>query len=278
VVYLFYTHFAYGLPGNGAHTMQKSYDGGLTWTRPRDLYLANDMCYFIDPIINRCVADGYAGARIDLSASPSIDIANGAPSGEDATNEIVDVWSDGRYGLNDERTLLEYSTSGGQNWSGPISVSLGGDRPLYSAPAIAPDGSRVYVIYEAVTSPWRGDDMTSPRPYHGILRSAALDGSGVPGSWTTDYVGGLGDLRASYPGHDIYAERVGDYVYAAASRTYGIGVYAGTQNAEVCSDVQDYRADSYAAGERDLPSPYPPDDCPATWGNVDIFSASAEAP
>jgi hypothetical protein len=26
--------------------------------------------------------DGYAGARIDLSAAPSVDIANGAPAGQ----------------------------------------------------------------------------------------------------------------------------------------------------------------------------------------------------
>jgi hypothetical protein len=47
--------------------------------------------------------NGPAGARIDLMAMPSVDIANGAPTGKDATNEIVDAWTDGRFGLEGPR-------------------------------------------------------------------------------------------------------------------------------------------------------------------------------
>ena len=42
----------------------------------------------------------------------------------------------------------------------------------------------------------------------------------------------------------------------------------------VCPAVQTYRAASLAAGSRQLPSPYPPTDCPPTWGNTDIMSAT----
>ena len=275
-VYVFYTHFAIGTPGNGAHTMQKSTDGGKTWTPPRDILPANDACFNIDFVEGRCVADGGAGARIDLLSSPSVDIANGAPTGADATDEIVDVWNDGSLGLNHEKTLLSYSTNGGGAWSSPAIVSVGGDRPIYAAPAIAPNGSAVYVMYEALTDPWRGGDFTSSRGYHGVFRTAALDGSGAPISWSTLLTGPLGDIRATYPGHDIYQERVGDYVYAAASRTYGIGLWADASDAAVCTAVQTWRADSYAAGQRVLPgAPWPvPPTCPATWGNVQILAVT----
>jgi hypothetical protein len=275
VVYLFYTHFQAGTPGNGAHTLQKSFDGGKNWTAPRDIFLANDACYNVDVVSGRCVADGGAGARIDLLSMPSVDIANGAPSGTDATDEIVDVWGDGRFGLNHEVALLSHSTDAGATWSDPATVSLPGDRPIYAAPAIAPDGSAVYVMYEALTDPWRGGDMTSPRGYHGVFLKAPIGPGGAPGTWTTLVNGPLGDIRGAYPGHDIYQERVGDYVYAAASRTYGVGVWSDTSDAAVCPAVQEWRAASYAANQRVLPgAPWPGADCPATFGNVQIRAAT----
>jgi hypothetical protein len=276
VVYVFYTHFQIGTPGFGAHKMQKSFDGGRTWTRPRDVLPANDACFEFDAVEGRCVADGGAGARIDLLSAPSVDIANGAPTGEDATNEIVDVWNDGSLGLNNEKTLFSYTMNGGTTWSDPAIISVGSDRPIYAAPAIAPDGSSVYVIYEALTDPWRGGDMTSSRGYHGVFRQALLGTNGEPTSWSTLLTGPSGDIRATYPGHDIYQERVGDYVYAAASRAYGVGLWADASDASVCTDVQTWRAASYAAGQRVLPgAPWPvPPTCPANWGNVQILAVT----
>ena len=66
------------------HYLVRSYDGGTTWTRPQLVTQLIDNCFFVDPVIGRCVEDGIAGARNDLSASPNIDIANGAPSGAGA--------------------------------------------------------------------------------------------------------------------------------------------------------------------------------------------------
>jgi hypothetical protein len=145
---------------------------------------------------------------------------------------------------------------------------------MYSAPAISPDGSRVYVMYEGPTAPWRGADMSSPRPYHGVFRSAAF-GPGGPAGWETLYAGPLGDLRGTYPGHDIYQERVGDYVYAAAAARYGAGVWTDARDAAVCGPVQAYRAASLAAGALALPAPWPLADCPAGFGNTDIWSATS---
>jgi hypothetical protein len=80
--------------------------------------------------------------------------------------------------------------------------------------------------------------------------------------------------RAASLGIAEYQERVGDYVYAAASRTYGTGVWSDLRRAAVCNAVQDYRARSLAAGQLALPAPWPPGDCPATFGNVDIWAAT----
>jgi hypothetical protein len=273
VVYVFAQMFEnpalVGLPTHSFHVMWTSTDGGKSWSKMTTLWRSTDPCYFVDPIYGRCVMDGYAGARTDLSTAPSVDIANGAPTGADATDTIIDAWVDGT--LNAEKVMVAWNRDG--QWSTPAAVSLAGDRPIYAAPSISPAGDRAYVVYEAVTSPWRGADMTSPRPYHGVFLTAAVPASGA-GSWSTAYVGPMGDIRASYPGHDIYQERIGDYVYAAATRTYGVGLYIDASNAAVCPAVQAYRAASLAAGERALPSPYPPTDCPATFGNTDVVAAT----
>ena len=259
---------------SGAHVMFKSYDGGAHWTQPQVIEQVTNPCYFVDPLDGRCVMDGYAGARTDLSGAPSIAIANGAPTGAGATNEIIDAWSDAP-ALDGEVADVTFSTDGGSSWSPRQSVALPGDRPLYSAGAIAPDGSRAYVIYEADTTPWVGADFTAPRPYHGVLLSAPLDGAGSPTAWTVESNEPPGDLRATFPGHDLYQERVGDYVYAAAANGYGVGLWASARDATVCEALQNWRAKSLAAGQPALPgAPWPLTDCPASFGNVDIFSVS----
>jgi hypothetical protein len=273
VVYLFAERFSTD-PLPGAHVMFKSFDGGAHWTKGQVVQSVTNPCYFVDPVEGRCVMDGYSGARTDLSASPSVSIANGAPTGAGATDEIVDAWADAPV-LNGEHTNVSFSTDGGSSWSAPQAVSLAGDRPLYAAPAIAPDGSRAYVIYESDTAPWAGADFTSPRPYHGVFLSSPLNSHGLPTGWSTEFNEAPGDLRATYPGHDMYQERVGDYIYAAASDTYGVGVWASAADASVCTAIQSWRAASFAAGARVLPgAPWPLSDCPSTFGNVDIKSAS----
>ena len=144
---------------------------------------------------------------------------------------------------------------------------------MYVAPAISPSGDRVYVVYEAVTSPWLGNDVATPRPYHGVFVSAPIV-SGTPGAWATLYNGPLGDLRSSFPGHRFREERIGDYVYAAASRAYGVGLWIDVRNAAVCPAIQNWRAQSLAAGDIVIPAPWPLTDCPSTWGNMDVWAAT----
>ena len=94
------------------------------------------------------------------------------------------------------------------------------------------------------------------------------------GTFTAAYDGPSGDLRGSYPGHTFSEERVGDYVYAAASRQYGIGVWIDLRSAAVCPAVQSWRGQSNAAGTPVIPAPWPLADCPPTFGNTDIWAAT----
>ena len=273
VVYAFWTHFAVGTPGIGTHTMIKSFDGGKTWTPPVEILSMNDACFFVDPVSGRCVADGIAGARTDLAAMPSVDIANGAPTGQGATNELVDAWSDGRFGFNNEKTLLSYSTNGGATWSAPSVASESGDRSVYSAPAISPDGQRVYVVYMAFREPFQNTTV-SPRPEHGVLRVATIGANGAPGAFVTASSGPTGDARGTSQGRILYNEFLGDYVYAIATNTYGAGTWTDVRRTADCPAMDAWRQASFSAGHVVLPAPWPLGDCPPAFGNNDIFSAT----
>jgi hypothetical protein len=282
VVYLFYTNFAFGSPGIGNHGMVKSYDGGKSWTKPTNILRMNDACYNIDPIQGSCVEDGIAGARSDLSASPNIDIANGAPTGTDATNEIVDVWADGRYsvanvssnGFNHEKVLLSYSTNGGTSWSSPTQIQTPGDRGFYAAPAISPNGTDLYVVYNAFTTSYR-NDTTSARSLVGVVKHADIGAGGAPINWSELHRGASGDPRAS-SANSLVAEFLGDYVYAVATRTYGAGVWNDVRNAADCPAIDTYRQ-ALQNGTSPTP-PAPEQDCLATFGNSDIYGISLADP
>jgi hypothetical protein len=272
VVYVFFTHFS-NTSLNGFHSLIKSYDGGQTWTQPRDVVAFTDPCYYIDPVSFRCVEDGIAGFRTDLAAMPSVDVANGAPTGAGATNEILDAWSDGRFGQNNEKSMIAYSTDQGSSWSSPVVISLAGDRSAYSAPALAPDGSAAYVVYMSLRQPFQ-TTTAAPRLERGVLLSSRLGSDGAPTGWTAAYTGPTGDARGTSQGRILYNEFMGDYVYAAATRTYGVGVWTDARRTSDCPAMDVWRQQSHDAGHLVFPAPWPLSDCPATFGNGDIFSAT----
>jgi len=255
--------------GTSFEMMYKSTDGGAHFTGPSLLAAAVDPGV-IDPVIGRPVMDGIAGARNDLAFAPSADIANGAPTGADATNQIVLTWADGTQGLNHEQLLLMTSTNGGASFSGPTAVPLtAGDRPYYTAPAISPNGTGVYITYNAFTTPYR-NDTSSPRGLVGVIVHADVTG-GTIGAFATLARGAVGDPRTSSQ-NDLTAEFLGDYVYTAATRTGAVGVWNDVRHGADCPALDAWRL-SLRTGTS-VPKPAPQQDCPATFGNSDIFGAA----
>lgn len=259
--------------GTSYETMYKSTDGGAHWGPLQLISSAVDPGVF-DPVLGRPVMDGVAGARNDLAFAPSVDIANGAPSGADATNRIVLTWADGRNGLNHEQLMLTSSGDGGSNWTTPAAVPLAtGDRPYYTAPAISPNGTDVYITYNAFTTPYR-TDTSSPRGLVGDVLHADVVGSAI-GAFASLARGAVGDPRGSSQ-NDLTAEFLGDYVYTAATRAGAVGVWNDTRDAAECPALDAWRQ-SLETGTT-VPRPAPETDCPATFGNSDIFAAVVTDP
>ena len=277
--YVFYEEFqdplnpSVGFPPKATQKLVQSFDGGDTWTKPRTIQQVTDPCFFVDPVIGRCVMDGINGARSDLAAAPSVDIANGTPTGGDATDFMVLTWIDGRDGLNNEDVMIAWSSDRGATWSAPRRVSVSSDRGFYSAVALSPDGEDLYLVYNAFTTPFR-TNTTQPRSLVGVVRHAEI-GGGAPGVFTTLQRGATGDARASSQ-NDLQGEFLGDYVYASATRDYAAAVWNDVRDGAVCPAINAFRA-ALQAGESPTP-PRPNIDCAAKFGNTDIFGWSGADP
>src|SRR5213076_445603 len=116
------------------------------------------------------------------------------------------------------------STNHGSTWSAPLAIERAGDRGFYTAPAISPKGTDVYVVYNAFTTPYR-TNTTDPRSLVGVvLHADSPTGAGATGAFSELHRSIPGDPRGSSQ-NNLAAEFLGDYVYAAATRTYGAAVW-----------------------------------------------------
>jgi hypothetical protein len=300
-VYVFAYHQppqAPGAPVTGQELVVTSDDGGSTWSAPRLLFDANDQCAGFEPSIFRCVLDGVGGEREDLGAAPSVDIANGAPFGLGATNQLVLTWTDGGAGLGDERVKFTTSTDGGTTWTPSRDVQHPStDRGYYSAAAISPDGRDVYLVYNAFLAPFTesAEGPENAHPSIGVMEHANVSRlTGGVGAFTVVHRGAVGDARGSSQ-NNLAAEFLGDYVYADATRTYGIGLWNDVRDAADCPAVDEYRQELHeeavatggpTAEPQEPPTELPGDadgddeeeegapavqqECPAGFGNADI--------
>jgi len=252
--------------GQSVFYLTRSFDGGSNFERPRPVVDVVDVG-LPDPVSGRIVFDGYAGTRTD--SFPSLGIANGAPTGTGATNTLVLTWPDARAGLNHEQALVRTSTNQGLSWSAPVNAAVASDRPDNPAVAISPTGSDLYLVYNAYLQPFQ-TTTANPRRMQGVVRHANLSAAGTVGAWSTLHRGAVGDARGTT--RTLNREAVYDYNYAAATRTYGAAVWMDVRNAADCPAVDDYRQ-SLIDGSPIAP-PAPLTDCPAQFGNEDIYGGT----
>jgi hypothetical protein len=136
------------------------------------------------------------------------------------------------------------------------------------------------------------------------MKHADIAANGTVGAFAEIHRSPGGDPRGSSQ-NDLAAEFLGDYVYAAATRTYAAAVWNDVRNAAVCPAVNAYRqalhnqAVSIGAPVADPEEPRGEEEavhramktqepeavappvqqvCPATFGNSDIFGGTFADP
>jgi len=263
--------------------MIRSFDGGKTFERPARIVTHFDETGIRD-FTGDATFDGQAGARD--GSFPTVDIANGAPTGSDATDEIVLAWSNGptpsdtHPGPNEQVKVMT-STNGGVTWMSSAVASPASDRPDFPAIAISPDGTDAYLTYMNFLQPWQSTNAT-PRLFQGVVRHADVNSAtGAIGAWSDVHRGPTGDARGS-SANALVDEFLGDYDYAFATRNSVTVVWNDARNAPDCPAIDAYRDDvasGTAAGVSTDPTrPAPEQDSPATFGNTDIFGGSYADP
>ncbi len=254
--------------GQSVFFLARSFDGGNNFDKAREVATVHDVGV-PDPVSGRIVFDGFAGTRTD--SFPSLGIANGAPTGADATNTIVLAWPDGA--LNHEQALVQTSADRGLTWSAPVNAAQAGDRPDNPAVAISPNGTDLYLVYNAYLDPFQ-TSTANPRRMQGVTRHADVGPGGVLGSFTTLHRAAVGDARGTT--RTLNREAIYDYQYAAASRDYGAVVWMDARDATDCPKVDAYRQS--LIDQSPIAAPSPLTDCPPGFGNGDIYSGSFADP
>lgn len=277
VVYVFFNG---SLKGQSVQLLARSFDGGRSFEKAFPVADVIEVGAF-DPVTGRFSFDGLAGAR--TNSFPSVDIANGAPFGDDlstAVDEAPDTiglnWSDARMGLNNEEALVQFSTDKGETWTEPVDlaagtdaengVSDGNDRPDFPAIALSPDGTDLYVTYMGFLDPFR-QTTADTRRFQGVVRHADLTGTEL-GPVTTLNRGTVGDGRAS-SANNLTAEFLGDYNYAVATNDYGAAVWTDDRDASVCLAINAYRQSLIDGAPTTAPAPQ--QQCAPTFGNSSIY-------
>ena len=277
---------------------QRSFNGGANFDRPRIVTFIDEVGR-LDPAQGRFSFDGVAGAR--TSTFPSVDIANGAPSGRGATDEIVVVGPDAQPRTPsdtdpqpNERVLVTYSNDGGTSFqTSPASGSPATDRPNFPAVAISPDGTDLYLTYDNFLQPWQSSALSPPRLQQGVVRHASVGAGGAPGAFSDVHRAPTGDARGS-SANGLTSEFLGDYNYAVATNSFGVAVWNDVRGASDCPAIDAFRqqfvrdvqsgaaepeteeregrdedAEPYAPADGSRPAPN--EDCPPAFGNSDIY-------
>ena len=268
VAYVFAYQFGSGLPGTGVQIMSTSVDGGRHWTKAQPIFPATDLCNaFERPSAgaSRTASPGLAttSARPRAWTSPTAPRpARTPPTGSSTPGPMVATASTTSTSCSRPRPTAAAPRPPPELSRPP---ETGATRP-----GDLPNGTDVWVVYNAFTTPFR-NDTSSPQNLVGVVKHADVAG-GTVGAFTEIHRSPGGDPRGSSQ-NNLAAEFLGDYVYAAATRSYGAAAWNDVRRAADCPAIDAYRL---ALHNEALEVGAPVADPEEPWGEEDAIHGAVK--
>ena len=176
-------------------------------------------CGKYDPAQGDVLFDGVAGAR--TNSFPSVDIANGAPTGSDATqhHRAHLVRCQRRTRTRSEPSSPSRPTAA--HLEHAVNAAESGDRPDFPVGRHLAGRLRPLPGLHGLPRAYQTDTSNPAAPPR---RGAPRKRGGGARTWSTVHRGVTGDARTS-SANSLAAEFLGDYTYVAATRTGAIAVW-----------------------------------------------------
>jgi hypothetical protein len=222
-----------------------SSDGGVSWTRPRDIAPVRDIA---DPIPG-------ANFRTDSFLSAAVDQRDGA---------VYAAWSDATGAAG--HIVVTRSADKGVSWSAPKTVSAAANGyAFFQGLGVAPNG-RVDVGYQAL----KATSTTTYGTGNATIDSYYTKSTDGGATWSAPVkVSSTPSDPAASAQNNLARQFWGDYNTLVSTNTTAYFIYTDSRNGAGCPAVDAYQH-SLDAGAP-IAKPAPPSACPAQFGNTDVF-------
>jgi hypothetical protein len=234
--------------------LASSTDGGVHWTRPRDIKPVRDIA---DPIPG-------ANFRTDSFLSAAVDQTTGTTRGT-----IYASWAQ-RNASQMGEVVVTKSTDKGVTWTTPTVVSKSADGyAFFQGLDVAPNG-RVDVAYQALKLTATGSATTygtGNATIDAFYVSSAAGGT----SWsaTSTPITTLSSDPAASAQNNLARQFWGDYNTLVSTTDFAYFIYTDSRSGVGCEAVDLYQHSLDAGTPIDKPAP--PEECDSQFGNTDVF-------
>lgn len=301
-VYVSWTQFRDPMGAAEPVMFAYSADGGLTWSRPNQLSIAQNFAFggrqgsairsgpdgtvyvlWEDSDGNgykhvlQTSADGGRTWSKTMTIAYNTDIAAAIPGSNFRTDSFASAgvdpvsgavyaaWSSAASGSG--RIVVSHSTDRGRTWSVPVTVSTAGEGyAFFQGLDVAPNG-RVDVGYQALVA-------TDPTTYG--TGNAAIDSYYVSSSdggrtWSNPVrVSSVSSDPAASAQNNLALQFWGDYSTLASTNAAALFIYTDSRNGAGCPAVDAYQHGLDGTGPS-VAKPAPGTACPAQFGNSDAY-------